>query len=122
MHAGDEEVASLALSTVGEVLECLSINDSEITREALRIIQENCPQLRRLDISFCHGITEHSMVDMITFMPRLKALNCRGCRGIPKDLGDATVGIVPCCPSAACTIHRPHTAASPRRDVDDPPT
>eukprot|EP00928_Gymnodinium_smaydae_P034537 TRINITY_DN24448_c0_g2_i1.p1 TRINITY_DN24448_c0_g2~~TRINITY_DN24448_c0_g2_i1.p1 ORF type:complete len:790 (+),score=79.13 TRINITY_DN24448_c0_g2_i1:69-2438(+) len=82
---GDEEVVALATSTTGASLERLNISDTAITKLAAHAIQCHCPELRSLDISWCHGVSEHAMADMVTFMPKLKVLNCRGCRMIPKE-------------------------------------
>lgn len=82
MDIGDEEVLSLVMSTVGSGLQYLNISDSAVTRESMQAIQRHCPCLNHLDISWCHNVAENPMIDMITFMPQLKVLNCRGCRGI----------------------------------------
>lgn len=82
---GDQEVLSLVMSTAGSGLLNLNISDSEITRSSLLAIQRHCPNLKKLDVSFCHGITEHALVDMVTFMPTLKVLNSRGCRFVKEN-------------------------------------
>lgn len=82
---GDQEVLSLVMSTAGSGLLNLNISDSEITKSSLLAIQRHCPNLKKLDVSFCHGITENALVDMITFMPTMKVLNCRGCRFVKEN-------------------------------------